>query len=161
MVCSIQMGSVGSRMATPILAKHREPAAKQQHSQSAELLGRSAPPARRLTGADQDVRVLQQRQQRRPLHALQQEVKVVTQTGASRTPAGSTLTPGQILEGCRMHICKAERRRRHRGGVAASGSAGSDIITYRHPGRRAEPEPGRERSSPQTRTSHCRKERRL
>lgn len=30
MVCSIQMGSVGSKMATPMLAKHREPTDQKQ-----------------------------------------------------------------------------------------------------------------------------------
>lgn len=76
----------------------------------------------RLTGADEDVWVLQQRQQRRPLHALQQEAKEVTADGTqqSSSAAAPGLTPGEILEGCRMHICKAGRGRHHCAALAGS-----------------------------------------
>lgn len=137
MVCIIQMGSVGSSMATPMLEKQRAPGGGKKEKGSASgcsccCLGQAGADGevlvrRDLTRSHQDVGIPQQGEHRRALGALvEMEGSRVLWAGGTRAALPPTLltapfpsplrreervlTSGEILEGCRMQSCKAGKK---------------------------------------------------
>lgn len=130
MVCIIQMGRVGSRMATPMLAKHREPADRQipemwyslqtylffggeDVDEQVSVRSVFLPALMRMYGSfnsvSNGVPSTLWNTQTRAGYARRSQTgpEQITSDWIRWVQLESGLTPGEIFEGCRMNSCNA------------------------------------------------------